>query len=471
MNNYLEKGLSYYQIGQTNNAIIDADNAFWALLDKNNGGNITIPRKVLSFYEKIRDNLDKQLEDFRFSANLTALYIDPTDKCNANCQYCYIPSHIRKYGRSMTKKELFSILDKAAEYFKKHKRMAVIVFHAAEPLLVKDIIFEAIKEYNKEFKFGLQTNATLLERKDVEFLKRFQVGVGISLDSYSEKINNRLRPIGAGNGNFQAATRAIEWFNGYAGMNVITTITKFNVTGLPDIVEFLHSQRVPCVLLNPVRLTQKNSRTLKPDETLMAKYFIEAVDKAIGLSKKSRHRIIVGNFTNTILGIVSPNARRLMCDISPCGGGRCFLTITAKGEMIPCGEFIGLKGFSGGNIFRADIEKAMESRPFKKIRSRFVEKIDDCRVCLIRNICGAPCPAELHSLGNMYPARSPYQGYNNRPKQLTSNGMYKKSVFCEFYKKVTNHAFNLIAKGQEKYCFRDGGLNNLEYEYRLALNR
>ncbi len=453
MTNYSQKGLSCYDINVNHNAVIDADNAFWAILGRNSDGNIIIPRKLLSFYENIRDNLDSQMQDFRFSANLTALYIDPTDKCNANCPYCYIPSRIRKNGRSMTKKELFFILEKAAGYFgsssggKKQKRKAVIVFHAAEPLLVKDIIFEGIEKYNKEFKFGLQTNATLMQKTDVGFLRKFQVGIGISLDYYAQKVNNRLRPLDGKNGNFRAAVRAIEWFNGYEGLNVITTITKFNVEGLPGMVEFLHGKRVPCVLLNPVRLTQKNSRILKPDETLMAKYFIEAVDKAIELSKESKHRIIVGNFTNTILGIVAPVARRLMCDISPCGGGRCFLTITAKGEMIPCGEFIGLKGFSGGNIFQTGIEQAMQSKPFKRIRSRFAEKIDDCHVCVLRNICGAPCPAELHSLGNMY----------------------RKAVFCEFYKKVINHAFKLIAQGQEKYCFRNGGLNNLEYEYRLAL--
>ena len=75
--------------------------------------------------------------------------------------------------------------------------------------------------------------------------------------------------------------------------------------------------------------------------------------------------------------------------------GRCFLTVTASGEMIPCGEFIGLKNSSGGNIFKTGIREAMESAPFQKIRSRFVEKIAECDVCLYRNICGAPCPAEL----------------------------------------------------------------------------
>ena len=445
MANHLEKGLSYHNTALKDNVIIDADNAFWAIPGTNEQGNPTISRKALSLYEDIRDDLDTQMNDFRFGANLTALYIDPTDRCNANCPYCYIPSSIRKKGRSMTEDELFFILEKAAKYFRKQKKKAVIVFHAAEPLLVKDIIFNGIKKFNNDFKFGLQTNASLLEIEDVGFLREFQVGVGISLDYYSSKINNRLRPIDGGDGNFNAAIRAIEWFNGYEGMNVITTITKFNVSGLVGIVEFLHAKKVPCVLLNPVRLTQKNSRVLKPNETLMAKYFIEAVNKAIELSKKSEHRIIIGNFTNCLLGIVAPNARRLMCDISPCGGGRCFLTITASGRMIPCGEFIGLKEFSGGNIFKTGIEEAMQSASFKKIRDRFVEKIEECKSCTLRNICGAPCPAELYALGNMY----------------------EKAVFCEFYKKIINHAFKLITTGEEKYCFRKEGLDNLEYEYKL----
>lgn len=445
MANHLEKGLTYHSIALKDGVIIDADNAFWAIPRMDRQDNPTISRKALSLYENIRDNLDNQMSDFRFGANLTALYIDPTDRCNANCPYCYIPGRIRKKGRTMTEDELFFILEKAVKYFKEQKKKAVIVFHAAEPLLLKDIIFKAIKKFNNDFKFGLQTNASLLEIGDVGFLREFQVGVGISMDYYSSRINNRLRPLDAGAGNFRAAQRAIEWFNGYEGMNVITTITEFNVTGLAGMVEFLHAKKVPCVLLNPVRLTQKNSRILKPDETLMAKCFIEAVNKAIELSKKTEHRIIIGNFTNIILGIVAPTARRLMCDISPCGGGRCFLTITASGRMIPCGEFIGLKEFSGGNIFKTGIEEAMQSASFKKIRERFVERIEECKSCTLRNICGAPCPAELYSLGNMY----------------------EKAVFCEFYKKIINHAFKLITTGEEKYCFRKEGLSNLEYEYRL----
>ncbi len=435
-----KKGLSYLNLNSDYGAFIDSDNVFWCI------SNNFISQDVISFYQKTKDSLDKQLNNFRFAQELTAVYINPTDRCNASCPYCYIPQKLRKDSRSLSKQELKIILKKIAKYFKERKKRAVIVFHASEPLLAKDIVFWGIRNFNRQFKFGLQTNATLIEKEDVEFLKEYRVGVGISLDSSLPSTNDRLRPISESTGNFQRVVRAIEWFNGYEGLNVITTITKFNVRGLPNLVKFLHKKKVPCVLLNPIRLTQKTSRSLKPDEKELSEYFIKAVDKAIELSKQSDRRIIIGNFANIILGIIAPLARRLMCDISPCGGGRCFLTITASGEMIPCGEFIGLKGFSGGNIFKTGLEQAMQSMPFKMIRNRIAEKIDKCSNCILRNICGAPCPAELKSLGNMYQA----------------------SIFCEFYKEIIKYAFGLIAKREEKYCLRGEGLNNLIFEYNLG---
>ena len=450
MNDFKHNDFEQLDMSGRGRIVINPDNVFWAILPKGQDKSGSGGRRLASLYENVADKLDKQMRDFRFGTDLTAVYIDPTDRCNANCPYCYVPAKIRKSGKTMTRKELFFVLEKIAEYFRGRKKKAVIVFHASEPLLVKDILFEGIEKFNKQFKFGIQTNATLIEDEDVKFLKKNRVGMGISLDSSDSSVNNRLRRTWDSGGNFSKAVGAIEMFDGYEGLNVITTITKFNLTDLPRIVKFLHSKKVPCVLLNPVRLTQKNSRRLRPDEALMAKYFIKAVDTAIKLSGQRGRQIIIGNFANVILSIIAPTARRLMCDISPCGGGRCFLTITASGEKIPCGEFIGLKGFSGGNIFSAGggktaIERALQSRPFKKIRGRFVEKISECKICVLRNVCGAPCPAELYSLGDMY----------------------EPSVFCEFYKKIIGHAFKLISEGKEKYCLRQGGLEGLEYEYRL----
>ncbi len=437
-------GLSIWKNNKVD-ILLNADNLFWAITPNHNDQHVFVPEKVINLYKNVKDKLTAEMKDFRFSRDLTAIYIDPTDRCNANCSYCYIPEQIRKNGHAMNWHELEFILNKIKKHFAGEKRKQVIIFHASEPLLVKGIIFEAIKKYSKAFKFGLQTNAILLEKEDVAFLKKHHVGVGISLDSFVSSVNNRLRPALQSAGNFSYAVRAIEWFNGYQGLNVITTVTKLNVKDLPGIVRFLHSKKVPCVLLNPMRFTRPGSLRLKPDEKLLAKYFIKAVDTAVELSRNSKQRIIVGNFANTILAIIAPQARRLMCDISPCGGARCFFTITAKGEMIPCGEFIGIKGFSGGNIFKTSIPKAMGSKPFKKIRDRFVEKISVCNLCDFRNICGSPCPAELHSFGNMY----------------------QKSVFCNFYQEIIQYAFKMIAEDKVKYLLRDESSGMLKFAYNL----
>lgn len=438
------EGLAVHNIDKDNTALLDADNVFWALTPKNAEGEPFIPKKILSLYQEKKEALDEEMRRFRFGTELSAVYIDPTDRCNSNCPYCYVPAKMRKYGAQMNLEQLRQVLNKVLDYFKGKQRKPVIIFHASEPLLAKEAVFSAIREFKDKFSFGLQTNGLLLEKEDVEFLKEFRVGVGISLDAPLRALNNKTRPSAKG-GNFDRVVRAIDWFDGYAGLNVISTMTKFNIRSLDKLVRFLHRKKVPCVLFNPVRLTQKPSLKVKPDEAVMTKNFLKAVDTAIELSKNTARRIVVANFSNTILGIAAPEARRMMCDISPCGGGRCFLTVTASGEMIPCGEFIGLKDSSGGNIFRDGIAQALESAPFQNIRSRFVEKIPECDICLYRNICGAPCPAELGSIGNSF----------------------KKAVFCEFYKSTIKHAFKVIAEGKEKYCFREEGWDNLVYNYKL----
>ncbi|GAB4535533.1 MAG: peptide-modifying radical SAM enzyme CbpB [Thermodesulfovibrionia bacterium] len=442
MNN--NRGLLFSDIDDKWKLTLDADNVFWGIIPRNNG-DFLLPNDLIDLYKKEGKHLDSEIHDFRFNTDLNCIYIDPTDRCNANCPYCYIPPKIRKHGTQMTAKKLNTVLKKIDAYFKGSKKKPVIVFHAAEPLLVKDILFDAIRRYHKKFLFGLQTNALLLEKEDVDFLKKFRIGVGISLDAADSDINNRTRTTVKGDGNFQKAVQALNWFDGYEGLNVISTVTKYNVDNLSDLVRFLHSKKVPCVLLNPVRLTQKPAISVKPDETVFTKNLIKAVETAMELSHNSKRQIIVGNFANVILAIISPTARRMMCDISPCGGGRTFLTVTANGDMIPCGEFIGLKEFTGGNIFETSISKAMNSRPFKDVRARIVERIDECRTCDFRHICGSPCPAEMYSRGNMY----------------------QRAVFCEAYKEIIKYAFKLIAEDKVKYLLREDAIKQLKYEYKL----
>lgn len=447
--NLKEELLQREDISRGNKLLIDPDNLFWALtfgksINKDTG------QKVFSLYARMKDKLDVLMHDFRFKMKLNSVYINPTDRCNADCPYCYVPASRRKKGKDLSQKGLLYILDRVDRYFRNNpsypKIKPIIIYHGSEPLLVRDRIFSSIEKFRKRFHFGIQTNAILLTKADVEFLMAHKVSVGLSLDSINKGVNDYTRRSSQGS-NYEKVIQALEWFNGYEGLNIITTITKHNVAGLAKLVSFAHSKKVSCILLNPVRATRKSTQKLRPSQEDLTKNFIKAVKTAIDLSKSSGRRIIIANFSNIILGIVAPLARRLMCDISPCGGGRCFFAITAGGNMIPCGEFIALKGFYGGNIFRSSIKKAINSAPFKKVRSRMVEKISECDTCAYRNICGAPCPAEVYSLSKDLNIKSPY---------------------CDFYKDIIKYAFKLISEDKIKYLFRKKALENIKYEYRLG---
>jgi len=444
-----EPSLQTDNIDKDSKLLINPDNVFWALVSRDFDKNAK--KRVFSLYARFRSRLDKAMQDFRFKIGLNSVYINPTDICNADCPYCYVPASKRKNGKQMSNEQLLYVLEKIDKYFSRQRRKSdakpIIIYHASEPLLVKDMIFSSISKFSRKFHFGIQTNAILLKKEDIKFLKSYKVSVGISLDSCESEVNNYTRR-SLGGGNYAEAVRAIEWFNGYKGLNVIATVTKYNVKGLAKLVHFLHSRKVACLLLNPVRATRKSTLKLRPDEEVLTNHFMEAVKEAVALSKESKRHIVIGNFSNIILAIIAPQARRLMCDISPCGGGRCFFAVTAGGDMIPCGEFIGLREFYGGNIFSSSIKEAMSSESFKKIRARMVEKISECDTCIYRNICGVPCPAEVYSLSRDVNVKSPY---------------------CEFYKQIIKYAFNLIIEDKVKYLFHKDAIGDAKYEYKLNI--
>jgi uncharacterized protein len=430
---------------------IDPDTVFWALVPKGEDVKSKLRQKILPLYERVKRECEEEMHEFRFKSNLAAIYMNSVSRCNLDCSYCYIPQEIRKEHQQMNKDQLFEVLMKAGEYTEENggnrNRKLTIVFHGSEPLLMKEEIFGAIEEFEDRLYFGIQTNGTLFREDDVEFLKKHDVSVGISLDSSYPEIHDSLRKTRNGNGTFEKVVEAIDWFDGYQRLNVVTTVTKQNVSQLPAMVSFLHAKNIPSILLNPVRGTQGPARSLMPDNESLKRFFISALKRAMELTEKTGKQIIVGNFANILVGIIAPTARKLMCDITPCGGGRCFFAIASDGDVFPCGEFIGNEEFRGGNILRNSIPDILNSDSFRRVRERRVEKIEHCNTCAFRNICGAPCPAEVYSM----------QG-----------NFYNPSPYCEFYEELIRFAFKVIAEDKVKYFLKEDALNTLGYKYRMV---
>lgn len=409
--------------------LVDPDTAFWSLVRKDQLSDTLTDGMLLKQYKKKSQAFADEMQKLRFELNLSAVYVNPTERCNLNCRYCYIPEDMRKKGKDMSRKDLFKSLRKLRTYFRKvmpKGRLPQIIYHGAEPMINRDAMFASIEEFGEDFRFGVQTNGTLLDDPAIEFLKRTGTGIGLSLDAPSEKIANKTRHTWDGESVFQGTLEAIEKLRGYDGFNVICTVTKENMRHLSKMVDFFHSKEIPACMLNMLRCTLPRSRDLKPADHVVAKHFIKALDRTHELYKKTGRKLVVANFANILVSILAPTARRLMCDISPCGGGRAFFALAPDGGMFPCSEFIGLPEFEGGNLLTDKIDKVLDTPAFRKVTERKVEDIDPCRACVIRHFCGSPCPAEAHEM----------QG-----------DMKRTGAFCEFYEEQTAYAFRLIADG------------------------
>ncbi len=301
----------------------------------------------------------------RFGLKPSAVYFNPTERCNLNCAYCYIPEKMRRKGQHMSRERLLEALAILKRYFRTtvpKGSLPQIVFHGAEPLLNREAVFAGIEQFADDFRFGVQTNATLLDDSAIAFLREHDVSIGISLDAPTAAIADRTRSNWEGRGVYRQVVEAMDRLKGYPGWSVICTVSQENLRHLTKLVDFLHEHEVPTCLMNILRCTLPRSRNVKPDDASAAKYFLQALDRTHELYQKTGRKLIVGNFANILLAIVAPAARRLMCDISPCGGGRCFFALAPNGDLFPCSEFIGLPSFCGGNLFRDDLPARARER-------------------------------------------------------------------------------------------------------------
>ncbi len=425
-------------------ALIEPDTAFWVLVRKEEALDLLLGPELTQAFAAREAELARDLNMVRFGLLPSAVYFNPTERCNLNCTYCYLPRDMRQKGRQMTPAELLRALELLEDYFRSilpEGARPQLVFHGSEPLLAREAVFAGMERFAGRFRFGVQTNATLLDREAREFLLSQGAGIGLSLDGPTAAIADRTRKTWGGEGVFARTVQALEELADYPGLNLIVTVTRENVAALPELVEFLHARGVQNALLNPVRGTQAGGRELLPEPDALAHFFFTALARADELLERTGRKLVVGNFANLLLGFVAPGARRLMCDISPCGGGRCFFAVGAGGEVTPCSEFLGLPEFHGGNLFDTPLADILAGEPFRLVTGRRVEDIHPCRRCSVRHVCGAPCPAEIHAL----------QGTLHGPAAL-----------CDFYAAQARFALGVIAAGRLDHYLWDDWQDHLE---------
>ena len=140
-------------------AVVDGDTAFWALVPNAELGEAfkTGGELVKSYREKAQA-FQEEMNTLRFGLKPSAVYFNPTERCNLNCSYCYIPEEMRREGEHMNTEKLLEALEIFKNYFRKNMpegRKPEVVFHGAEPMMNRDAVFEGIEQFSDDFIFGI----------------------------------------------------------------------------------------------------------------------------------------------------------------------------------------------------------------------------------------------------------------------------------------------------------------------------
>ena len=431
-------------------ALIDPDTAFWALVDKTRVADTLAGGELLGLYRQQSDACRRELQALRFELQPSGVYFNPTERCNLNCAYCYLPVAQRRGGRHMRSDVLITSLGRLRDYFRSimpDGRKPRAIFHGAEPLMNRDAVFAAIEAFADDFVFGIQSNGTLLDDRAVDFLTTRNVSIGLSLDGPFAGITDATRRTWSGRSVHNRVLAAMDRLRGYGMWSVITTCTTENLPYLTAMVELFHAREVSTCMLNTVRCTLPGARAVRPADAVFAHAFFAALNRTHELYRESGRKLVVANFANVLIGILAPTARQLMCDISPCGGGRAFFALAADGSIFPCSEFIGLPRFNGGSLLTGGVEAALASEAFRAVIGRDVDTFAPCGECVIRHFCGSPCPAEAQEM---------------------HGGICKTGAFCAFYKEQVNYALRLIADGKADDYLWDGWDEGTEALFDLA---
>lgn len=318
---------------------------------------------------------------------LDQVWLCPSGWCNLSCCYCAInPSKIQQ-----EQKPLNFWIDVVRQCIKLGAKEFVI--SGSEPTLYPNCIDLLVWiNNNTSSSIQLLTNGTLLKGEDINRLLETRAAVQVSLDGISQETNDSIR----GKDSFNKIVNVVEELV-KAGLkpDISMTVCKTNIGDVELMPDFAANLGCHGLRISPYfdtgRAAVLNSNSLSDEER------VDVTLKILRMKKRSKIPIScgIGNLEMPKIGDKS----------NLCGCAHGMIAVNYDGGIYACPDAFQIDNSCAGYINNEPLSQILESTLFKKIRSASMFDIDECRVCVFRNLCGAGCPMErsfLKQLGFPY---------------------------------------------------------------------
>lgn len=345
------------------------------------------------------------------------------DYCNFTCEFC-------RYSQNKAKNIMgfdtyVSIVEKACNYNTFHNcNHLSIIYHGGEPLLwginnfKKAMMFqEEIKNKYPDFIFhnNIQTNGFLLNQEWIDFLKKNDFNIGISIDGPDE-INFHKNAIG----NQRVLDNIHKLNSDKCRFGILSVITNSHKGCADKYYEFLVENNIHSVGLCYCIYNEIDGRAVNND--ILTDFLLRLFE----LYYFGNYNLRIREFEYTMklcMGIDTNSCTNSLR--SKCGN---YYSILPNGDIKFCDPYsLDEKGI--GNIFTDSFFDIKKSPLLHSIKQKAITTTQKtCDICSIKDICGGGCYRHV----------------------LLNN----KNVFCETFKVVYPFIKQVVLSSLHKSGFK-----------------
>jgi len=334
---------------------------------------------------------------------LTRLAILSTQACNLRCKYCFADQGTYKEEEEMFmsldtyKSMIHNLLDMYPEGIK------LIQFFGGEPLLGFKEIKGFIPYCRAVFRekgiqmpaFGVVTNGTVFTEEMIDFFNEENIPITVSVDGPKE-INDIAR-IPAGDWSvFDKIVEDLKWIQEKRTFPLLVELTlnkqhveRYEKGNATEWMKEIHRLGFDGGVVGVVESTCKELELSSAYKEKYIEMYKEVTDYWF---EELLQEQTFCNFD--ILRMVKTLTKKQMGS-APCGAGVNSLTVTAKGEILPCYILYGHDEFSMGTVQEPSEDK------FSEVSNYFMDtdskRPEECKTCWAQNICAIWCRAFSYS--------------------------------------------------------------------------
>lgn len=322
-------------------------------------------------------------------------YLSPVIKvvsagCNLRCGYCFYSGN-----QPEIKKMSIDILEVLTEKFLEGTKFVRFIWHGGEPTIMGTDFYRKAIEIQKKLKRpsqviknSIQTNATLLDNKWIDFIQERNISPGISLDG-PRQLHNITRKNANGQGSFDQVVEGMELLRqAKITFRPIAVVNSKTVDCPEEIFWFFYnlglSFSVNMCTSFPSDPDDVKKLAISPMQ--YAKFLARLLELWLDLDDENFR---IRPLEDIVRGMF--NRRVGLCRYE----GICstYITIDSNGDVYPCDEFLN-EEFLLGNLVERSLSEVYSSRKLQNYYSGRADMWAVCRQCEWFNTCKGGCMRE-----------------------------------------------------------------------------